>query len=95
MYKEADSRLANAFRTPASQAASSTEPDAEDAALAVRFVHKLEATAPLNIDGLRALVERRQQMVLSEAEISLDAADYLQVDSRSICLTALSSPRHS
>ena len=79
MYKEADSRLANAFRTPASQAAASREHDAEDTALAVRFVHQLEATAPLNIDGLQALVHRRQQMVLREAEISLDAADYLQV----------------
>lgn len=86
MYKEADSRLANAFRTPASQAAAGVEHDAEDAALAVRFVHQLEAMAPLNIDGLRALVERRQQMVLREAEISLDAADYLQV---SLCWAQL------
>ena len=48
--------------------------------MAQPFVEVLEKQQPMNLAGLGQLLRRREELVLGEAEASLDAAGFLQVD---------------
>ena len=53
--------------------------EAANRALALQFVELLVTQQPMNVAGLQELVKRKEGLVMGEAEVSLDAADFLQV----------------
>jgi hypothetical protein len=82
-YEEADRILANCFKHSASQPGGEGEPQGEeetaDSALAMRFVEMLLTEQPMNVAGLEQLVKRKEELILGEAEVFLDAPGFLQV----------------